>query len=42
MSDLEIPPVVYLTVVGVVVIAIVAAVLAQMPELKRYLKIRSM
>jgi hypothetical protein len=42
MSDLKIPPVAYLTGIGVLVIAIVAAVLAQMPELKRYLKIRSM
>jgi hypothetical protein len=42
MSDIEIPPAVYLTVIGVLVVAIVAAAGAQMPELKRYLKIRSM
>lgn len=42
MNDIEISPTVQLTVLGVVVAAIVAAVAAQMPELKRYLKIRSM
>jgi hypothetical protein len=42
MSDIEISPAVQLVVGGVVVAAIAAAVAAQMPELKRYLKIRSM
>ena len=42
MNDIEISPAVQLTVVGVVVAAIAAAVAAQLPELKRYLKIRSM
>jgi hypothetical protein len=42
MSKIEISPATQLVVGGVVAAAIVAAVLAQMPELKRYLKIRSM
>ena len=42
MSTIKITPGVQFTVVAVVGAAIVAAVIAQLPELKRYLKIRSM
>jgi hypothetical protein len=42
MSDIEISPAVQLAVGGVVIAAIAAAVAAQLPELKRYLKIRQM
>jgi hypothetical protein len=42
MNDIEISPMAQLTVVGVVIAAITAAVVLQLPELKRYLKIRSM
>jgi hypothetical protein len=42
MSDIEISPVVQLTLAGLVIAAVAAAVAAQLPELKRYLKIRSM
>jgi hypothetical protein len=42
MSDIEISPAVQLTLVGLVIAAIAAAVATQLPELKRYLKIRSM
>ena len=42
MSDIEISPTAQLAVVGVVIAAIAAAVVVQLPELKRYLKIRSM
>ena len=42
MNDIRISPAVQLTVLGVVMAAIAAAVLTQMPELKRYLKVRSM
>jgi hypothetical protein len=42
MSDIEISPALQLTLAGVAIAAIAAAVAAQLPELKRYLKIRSM
>ena len=42
MSTIKISPAVQFTVVAVVIAAIAAAVIAQLPELKRYLKIRSM
>jgi hypothetical protein len=42
MSDIEFSPTAQLTVAGVVIAAIVAAVIVELPELKRYLKIRSM
>ena len=42
MSDIEISPTAQITAVGVVIAAIVVAVVVQLPELKRYLKIRSM
>jgi hypothetical protein len=42
MSDIEIRPAVQLTVAGLLIAAIAAAVALQLPELKRYLKIRSM
>jgi hypothetical protein len=42
MSDIEISPAVRLTVLGLLIAAIAAAVAAQLPELQRYLKIRSM
>ena len=42
MSDIEIRPALQLTLVGLLIAAIAAAVALQLPELKRYLKIRSM
>jgi hypothetical protein len=42
MSDIEISPAVQLTVLGLLIAAVAAAVAAQLPELQRYLKIRSM
>lgn len=42
MKDIEIRPTAQLTLLMVLGAAIAAAVAAQMPELKRYMKIRSM
>jgi len=42
MSDIEIGPAAQLTLAVVAIAAIAAAVRSQLPELKRYLKIRQM
>jgi hypothetical protein len=42
VRDIEIRPAVQLMLLGLLIAAIAAAVAVQLPELKRYLKIRSM
>jgi hypothetical protein len=42
MNEIEISPRAQLGILAVLVAAVAAAVALQMPELKRYLKIRSM
>jgi uncharacterized protein DUF6893 len=42
MREIRIGPAAQLTVLGLLIAAIAAAVWAQLPELRRYLKIRQM
>jgi len=42
MNDIRVTPAVQLGVLGAVLAAIVAVIAIELPELKRYLKIRSM
>ncbi|HEY0317314.1 MAG TPA: hypothetical protein VGC49_03370 [Solirubrobacterales bacterium] len=42
MREIRITPAMQLTALGLLIAAIAAAVLVQMPELKRYLKMRQM
>lgn len=42
MNDIEISPTAQLVAVGALIALIAAMVVAQLPELRRYMKIRSM